>query len=172
MPNLHQITHMLIIFHPGQVIHFLEPYNLILDVNIICTWSFLMFVALNSMLVVFTGSIKDKSLRSWEHREAIMLPYLLLRCVVEERAGTASPMGALACRARGRPDRRHCCWVGFLILFPSFLPHFINASPKSRILIAFVIKAVISRRYIGRSGLLAVSDASTRGHVVRTTINV
>ena len=77
MPNLYQIAHMLIYFHQGQVIHFFTPYNLILGVNIICTWSFLMFVALNPMLVVFTGSIKDKphiQLLNTAGRISLLLP--------------------------------------------------------------------------------------------------
>ena len=36
---------------------------------------------------------------------------------------------------------------------------------------ASVIQAVISRRYIGRSGPFAVSDASMRGHVLQLSFN-
>ena len=61
MPNLCQTAHMLIWLHPGQTPRLWGLYITILSVYNICTWSFQMFVALNSLLVHCNGSKNDKA---------------------------------------------------------------------------------------------------------------
>ena len=61
MPNLCQTANMLICLHPGQTSRFWGLYITILSVYNICTWSFHMFVALNSLLVHCSGSKDDKA---------------------------------------------------------------------------------------------------------------
>ena len=97
---------------------------------------------------------------------------LAVKCVVEERARHCKSDGRIGMPSKesSRPLSLPQSRVSYTVALISSAFH--KCFPeKFEYFIESVIKAVISRRYIGRSGLLAVSDASTRGHVLQLSFN-